>query len=151
MLLESVDANGAQPGHGEGLRVLSDCWGGGCDAWDAAVNCIDDKHWSSPSYDVMDCVVGYLMTRRFDDWCAEGGICFIDCIKDNQGNAIYEAGPLLGGQGGRLRPHNNGRGGAPLSPYFRTIVIFVSERYFALSGLPNLRNHTSTHRDRSVV
>ena len=30
--------------------------------------------------------------------CAEWGICFIGCMKDNQGNAFYEADPMPGGK-----------------------------------------------------
>ena len=84
------------------------------------------KNGSSPSHDVMDYVVGNLMTQQLDNRCAEGGICFIDCIKYNQGNAFHQADSMPGGWGGRLRPHNSGRGGAPSSPHFRTVVLFVS-------------------------
>ena len=83
------------------------------------------KTESSPNHYVMNCVVGDRMTPQLDNWYVEGGICFIDCMKDNQGNKIYKANSISGGWGGRLRPHNSGRGGAPLSPHFRTIVLFV--------------------------
>ena len=56
-------------------------WGGDVTPVMPSLIVLTTKHWSSPSHDVMECVVGYLMTRRFDDWCAEGGICFIDFIK----------------------------------------------------------------------
>ena len=64
---------------------------------DAAVDRIDDEKRASPSHDVIDCVVDNLMTQRLDDWCAEGEICFIDCIKYNQGNAFYQADSMPGG------------------------------------------------------
>ena len=101
------------------------------------------KNGSCPSNDVMDCVVGNPVMLRLGNLCAYGGICFIDCMKDNQGTTFYQADPMLDGQGGRLRPQNSGRGGAPSLPHFSTIVLFVSERYFTLSGLPDLRNQTS--------
>ena len=70
---------------------------------------------------------GGLAVAQLVNPCAEGEICFIDCMKDNQGNVFYEADPMPDGQGGKLRPHNGDRGGAPLSSYSRTIVLFVLE------------------------
>ena len=68
---------------------------------------------------------GSLAVVLLGNQCAEGGICFIDCMKDNQGNAFYEADPMPGGRGGRLRRCNSDGGGAPSLPYFRIIVLFV--------------------------
>ena len=72
--------------------------------------------------------VGGLAVARLVNQCAEGGICFIDYMKDNQGNVFYEADPMPGGRGGRLRRYNSDGGGAPSSPYFRTIVLFMIMR-----------------------
>ena len=87
--------------------------------------------WSAPDNDVIQRYTLYgggLAVARLVNQCAEGGICFIDCMKDNQRNAFYEADPMPGGQGGRLRRCNSDGGGVPSSPYFRTIVLFVIMR-----------------------
>ena len=60
---------------------------------------------------------GGLAVAQLVNQCAEGGICFIDYMKDNQGNAFYEADPMPCGWGGRLRCCNSDGGGAPLSPF----------------------------------
>ena len=62
-------------------------------------------------------MVGGLAVARLVNQCAEGGIYFIYCMKDNQGNAFYEADPMSGGRGGRLRRCNSDGGGAPSSPF----------------------------------
>ena len=126
-------------------------WGGDVTPWMPPLIVLTTQNGSSPSHDVMDCVVGDLMAQQLDNRCTRGEICFIDCIQYYQGNTFYQADYEPGGWGGRLRPHNSGRGGAPSSSHFRTIVFFVAELYFALSGLPDLQNQTSTHRDRSMI
>ena len=72
-------------------------WGGDVTPWMPPSIVLTTKNGSSPSHDVMDYVVGNLMTQQLDDRCVEGGICFIDCIKYYQGNAFHKADYMPGG------------------------------------------------------
>ena len=70
-------------------------------------------------------MVVILVVRQFGNRFADGEICFIYCMKDNQGDVFHETDPMLGWQGERLTPCNSDGEGVPLLPYFRAIILFV--------------------------